>query len=479
MLYDFLTGCPDKDFQKDYTLVNAQCHSLSEPRSSGYSQRIPGYTVTKNSKWFPQIHLPCVPLQPPLDGRWSLKWLQGNENVQYNSAAYCSESNSDIHNQSLVSQRKTLSNKDLTTYVAVNNQRRQNGSGIMTLTHVCTKCSPPAKCHRPNCPSYLCTQEIEQINPSCCKKRPEKRDIPKSSLLVHIPSAFQKTHVVQDGQNDVGSKQLANSQRASLKIRDYYEERGSLVEKIYTNVPTSREKTQAKHSRLSYARKIADGFDENHHRQHLSKAVVFQDPILENVPFRARVRQQDFVAGSEKRKNRQPPPQGVREDDPTLAGNEKKPAHYEDNQCEKICQKRIHQQANLLSPSITIKGSPELRDPNFRVTTSPCEDASNTRVPAHLVILDGGESMTTASSKTHLRRHRFAEMLFFQIHSHCVIPHLKVGKLSRELRQLLILKKFRVELGHRLESFSASTPFQTNFHSSMKGVHFTSSKHQA
>ena len=126
----------------------------------------------------------------------------------------------------------------------------------MTPSHVCTKCNPPAKCHRPNCPSYLFTQEIEQIDPSCNKKRPEKGDIPKSSLLVHIPSALQKTHVVQNGQNDVGSKQLGNSQRASLKIRDCYEERESLVEQIYTNVPRSREKTQANHSRLSYARKI-------------------------------------------------------------------------------------------------------------------------------------------------------------------------------------------------------------------------------
>lgn len=38
----------------------------------------------------------------------------------------------------------------------------------------------------------------------------------------------------------------------------------------------------------------------------------------------------------------------------------------------------------IQSPSITIKGSPELRDPNFRVTTSPCEDASNARVLADL-----------------------------------------------------------------------------------------------
>ena len=58
----------------------------------------------------------------------SLKWMQGNENVQHNSAAYYSESNSDIYNQSLVSQRKNLSIKDLTTYVAVNNQRQQNGN---------------------------------------------------------------------------------------------------------------------------------------------------------------------------------------------------------------------------------------------------------------------------------------------------------------------------------------------------------------
>lgn len=188
----------------------------------------------------------------------------------------------------------------------------------------------------------------------------------------------KKTHVVQDGQNNGGSKQLTNSQRASLKIRDYYEEWETLVEQIYTNVPGSREKTQVKYSHLSYARKM-DGFDENHHRQHLSKAVVFQDPILESVPFRARVRQQDFVDGSKKRKNRQSRPQGVREDDPTqLVGNEKEPAHYEDNQTEKLCKNRIHQQANLSSPLITTKGSPELRDPNFRVTTSPCEDASNT-----------------------------------------------------------------------------------------------------
>lgn len=135
----------------------------------------------------------------------SLKWMQGNENVQHNSAAYYSESNSDIYNQSLVSQRKNLSIKDLTTYVAVNNQRQQNGNGFMTPSHVYTKCSPPAKCHRPNCPSYLCTQEMKQINSSCNKKRPEKGGIPKSSLLVNIPSPFQKTHVVQDEQNDVGS----------------------------------------------------------------------------------------------------------------------------------------------------------------------------------------------------------------------------------------------------------------------------------
>lgn len=152
---------------------------------------------------------------------------------------------------------------------------------------------------------------------------------------------------------------------------------------------------------------------------------------MENVPFRARVRQQDFVAGSEKRKNRQLPPQGVREDGPTqLAGNEKKPAHYKDNQCEKLYKNRIHQQANLLNPSITIKGSPELRDPNFRVTTSPCEDVSNTRVPAHL----GWWKKYDDSFIKDLRRHRFAEMLFFQIHSQRVIPHLKVGKLPRELR---------------------------------------------
>ena len=258
MLYDFLTGCPGKDFQEAYPPVNDHCYSLSEPCSSGCFQRIPGYTVTKNSKWFPQIHPPCIPLRPPLDRRWSLKWQKGNESVliQYNSAAFCSESNSDIYIQSLVSQRKNLSNNDPTTYVAVNKQRRQNSSGFMTPSHVCTKCNPPAKCHRPNCPSYLFTQEIEQIDPSCNKKRPEKGDIPKSSLLVHIPSALQKTHVVQNGQNDVGSKQLGNSQRASLKIRDCYEERESLVEQIYTNVPRSREKTQANHSRLSYARKI-------------------------------------------------------------------------------------------------------------------------------------------------------------------------------------------------------------------------------
>ena len=176
----------------------------------------------------------------------SLKWMQGNENVQHNSAAYYSESNSDIYNQSLVSQRKNLSIKDLTTYVAVNNQRQQNGNGFMTPSHVYTKCSPPAKCHRPNCPSYLCTQEMKQINSSCNKKRPEKGDIPKSSLLVNIPKNACRTRWAEWCW--VWSKQLANSQRASLKIRDYYEERGSLVE---SNVPRSREKTQAKHSRLS------------------------------------------------------------------------------------------------------------------------------------------------------------------------------------------------------------------------------------
>ena len=74
----------------------------------------------------------------------------------------------------------------------------------------------------------------------------------------------------------------------------------------------------------------------------LNAAVVFQDPVLENVPFRARVCQQDFVAGSEKRKNRQLPTQ--------LEGNEKKPAHYEDNQCEKLCKNRIHQQAKNIEP---------------------------------------------------------------------------------------------------------------------------------
>ena len=46
---------------------------------------------------------------------------------------------------------------------------------------------------------------MKQINSSCNKKRPEKGDIPKSSLLVNIPSPFQKMHVVQDEQNDAGS----------------------------------------------------------------------------------------------------------------------------------------------------------------------------------------------------------------------------------------------------------------------------------
>ena len=45
MLYDFLTGCPGKDFQEAYPPVNDHCHSLSEPCLSGCFQRIPGYTV--------------------------------------------------------------------------------------------------------------------------------------------------------------------------------------------------------------------------------------------------------------------------------------------------------------------------------------------------------------------------------------------------------------------------------------------------
>lgn len=120
MLYHFLRGCPCPD--------------------------------KENSKWCPQIHPPCVPLQPPVDERWSLYWLQGNENVQYNSAAYCSEIYSDKYNRSLVSQPKNLSNEDPTIYVAVNNQRR-HGSGFMTPSHVGAKCSLRAKRHRPNCPS--------------------------------------------------------------------------------------------------------------------------------------------------------------------------------------------------------------------------------------------------------------------------------------------------------------------------------------
>ena len=383
MLYYFLTGCPDiKDLQEKCIPVSLHSHSFSEPCSRNDSQRMPGYTVTKNSKWFPESHPQCVHRQPHLDGRWSLKWLQGNKNVQNNSEEYCSGSNSDIYNQSLVSKPRNFSNEELTIHVAVNNQRRQNGSGFMSPSHGYTKFSPPAKCHCSGCPSYLCTQEIEQINSSCNKKRSEKGDIPKSSSVVHIPSVFQKTDAAQDGQNNVASKQLSNSQSATLKIRDYYEEQGVLVEQIFRNNLGSREETQAKHSHLSYARKI-DGVDENHHRRHLSSAVVFQDLIFENVPFCEGERQQDFVAGSKKRKNRQRGPQKVREEDPAqLTGNGKERAHYQYIQPEKLCESGSLPQANPLSfhdPSITS----EVRDPNVRVTTSPCEDVSS-GVPAHL-----------------------------------------------------------------------------------------------
>ena len=375
--YYFLTGSSDiKDLQEKCIPVSLHCQSFSEPCSRSYSQKIPGYTDTKNSKWFPESHPQCVHRQPHLDGRWSLKWLQVNKNVQNNSEEYCSGSNSDIYNQSLVSQPRTFSNEELTIHVAVNNQRRQNDIGFMSPSHGYTKFSPPAKCHCPGCPSYLCTQEIEQNYSSCNKKRPEKEDIPKSSSVVHIPSVFQKTDAAQDGQNNVASKQLSNSQSATLKISDYYEEQGTRVEQIFRKNLSSREETRAKHSNLSYARKI-DGFDENHHRRHLSSAVVFQDPILENVPFREGDRQQDFVAGSKKRKNRQRSPQKVREEDPAqLTGNGTERAHYQYIQSEKLCESRSRPQANPLSfhdPSITS----ELRDPKVRVTTSPCEDVSS------------------------------------------------------------------------------------------------------
>ena len=382
MLYFFLTGCPDiKDLQEKCIPVSLHCHSFSEPCSRSYSKRMPRYTVTKNSKWFPESKPQCVHRQPHLDGRWSLNWLQGNKNVQNNSEEYCSGRNSDIYDQSLVSQPRNFSNEELTIHVALNNQRRQNDSGFMSPSHGYTKFSPPAKCLCPRCPSYFCTQEIEQINSSCNKKRTEKGDISKSSSVVHIPSVFQKTDAAQDGQNNVASKQLSNSQSATLKIRDYYEEQGTRVEQIFRKNLSAREETQAKHSHLSYARKI-DGFDENHHRRHLASA-VFQDPVLEDVPFREGERQQDFVAGSKKRQNRQRSPQKVREKDPAqLKGSGKERAHYQYIQPEKLCASRSFPQANPLSfhdPSITS----ELRDPKVRVTTSPCEDVSS-GVPAHL-----------------------------------------------------------------------------------------------
>ena len=373
MLHYFLTGCPDiKDLQEKCIPVSLHSHSFSEPCSTSYSQRMPGYTVTKNSKWFPESKPQCVHRQPHLDGRWSLKWLQGNKNAKNNSEEYCSGSISDIYEQSLVSQPRNFSNEKLTIHVAVNNQRRLNDSGSMSPSHGYTKFSPPAKCHCPGCPSYLCTQEIEQIYSSCNKKRSEKGDISKSSSVVHTPSVFQKTNAAQDGQNNVASKQLSNSQSPTLKIRDYYKEQGTRVEQIFRKNLSSREETRAKHSHLSYARKV-DGFDENHHRRHLSSAVVFQDPILENVPFREGERQQGFVAGSKKRKNRQRGPQKVREEEG---------AHYQYIQPEKLSESQSRPQANPLSfhdPSITS----ELRDPKVRVTTSPCEDVSS-GVHAHL-----------------------------------------------------------------------------------------------
>ena len=382
ILYLSLTGCPDKGPQEECTPVIVQCYSLSEPYPRGGTQKMPGHTaVTKDSEWVPQTHVQCASQEPPLNESRSFQRQQGNENVQSNSAAFCPGSNSDAYSQSLVSQLKNLSNEDFTTHVAVNNESQQNGSGFMSPNHVYTKFSPPAKCHCPSCQSYRCTQEIEHNN-----KIPEIGGIPKSSSLVHIPSAFQKAHSAQDGQNDVASepesfhnaKQLVTSQRATFKIRDYYEERRVLVKQIYPNIPGSREDSQTEEGpNLSYARKI-DGFDENHHHRYLSSAVVFQDPVSKNVPFRARVRQQDFVAGSKKRKNRQPRYQRVREDDPThLGGKEKGHVHFEDNQHEEPCENRIHPQANPSNhhdPSITNKGSPE--------TSSPYEDESST-VPAH------------------------------------------------------------------------------------------------
>ena len=387
MLYLSLAGCSDKGPQEECTPVILQCYSLYEPFSGGGSQKIPGHTaVTKDSEWVPQRRVQCDRQESPLNKSRSFQRQQGNESVQSNSAAFCPETNSDTYSQSLVSQLKSISNEDFTTHVAVNNERQQNGSGFMSPNHVYTKFSPPAKCRCPSCPSYLSTQEIEQINSSCNKKISEIRGIPKSSSLEHIPSAFHKTHVVNDGQNDVASepesfynpKELATGQRATLKIRNYYEERRVLVKQIYPTIPGSREDSQAgERPDLSYARKI-DGFDENHHHRHLSSAVVFQDPVLENIPFRARERQQGFVAGSKKRKNRQPRPQRVREDDPThLAGNGKGHVQFEDNQHEEPCENGILPQANPSShhdPSITNKGSPE--------TSSPYEDDSST-VPAH------------------------------------------------------------------------------------------------
>ena len=376
-MYYFLTGCPDiKDLQEECIAVSVHCDGLSEPCSKRCSQGVSEYTVTKNSKWFPESHPQCERSQPPRDGRWSLKWLQGNENDQNNSEEYCSGSNSDICNQCLVSQPKKRPNEDLTIHVAVKNQRRQNDSGFMPPSHAYTKFSPPAKCHCPECLPFRCTQEIEQVYSSCNKRRPEKGGTLKSSSVVHIPSVFHKTDSAQDGQNDDASKHLANSERATLKIRDYYEEREILVGQIYPNIPGSKDETPAKHSHLSYARKI-DGFVENHHCRHLSSAVVFQDPILDNVPFREGERQQDFVAGRQRR-----PQKVIEEDAAQLTGNGKERAHYQYIQPEKLYDSRSLPQANLLSfhdPSITS----ELGDPKVRVTTSPCEDVSP-GVPAHL-----------------------------------------------------------------------------------------------
>lgn len=296
--------------------------------------------------------------------------LQSNEDFLHDSPVPGPRRNTNPHSHNFMTQPKHTINESSTSEIGIDDEEKQTRD-TMLPEQFHKRRAIPANCPCVNCQqghhafkngydgNYTQTPRRDHYPFNDQWTEPHRNTTRNGSQqkIVHAPNDHQMTCSAIDFRNGHESGETfpnwqtrkdPRESRPALKIHDYYEERRILVGTVYQNIPGSVESSQVSQTSTSpYARPGQLYQKEPYQNSAATSVEVLQTHPSEESALQICAHHREIAVGSKKRKSRQPRPQRVKTNDPTLAREKyQHPIQHAEDCHEDFSHNNYHHQAS-------------------------------------------------------------------------------------------------------------------------------------